>query len=74
MAKSAKELKSMAEKIAALPGFMGLAQIDVVFDGNEWFVIEINPRLSGMTTTYEAMTETSVFEKLLCSAENKTPH
>ena len=67
------ELKSMAEKIAALPGFMGLAQIDLVFDGNEWFVIEINPRLSGMTTTYEAMTETSVFEKLLCSAENKTP-
>ncbi len=66
-----ESLEELARKIAALPGFMGLAQIDLVFDGSEWFVIEINPRLSGMTTTYEAMTETSVFEKLLSAVENK---
>ena len=32
----------------------GIAQVDLVFNGEKWFVIEINPRLSGMSTTYAA--------------------
>ena len=32
----------------------GIAQVDLVFDGEKWFVIEVNPRLSGMSTTYAA--------------------
>lgn len=46
----------------------GIAQVDLVFDGENWFVIEINPRLSGMSTTYAASAgvplSEMIFEKL----------
>lgn len=32
----------------------GIAQTDLVFDGEKWFVIEVNPRLSGMSPAYAA--------------------
>ena len=41
-------LSLLAEKL----DLCGPAQVDLVFDGNKWFVIEINPRLSGMTSAY----------------------
>ena len=43
-----KMLTLLAEKLK----LCGVAQIDLVFDGEHWFVIEVNPRLSGMTTAY----------------------
>ena len=43
-----KMLSLLAEKL----DLCGPAQVDLVFDGNKWFVIEINPRLSGMTSAY----------------------
>ncbi len=43
-----KMLSILAEKL----NLCGAAQVDLVFDGEKWFVIEINPRLSGMTTSY----------------------
>lgn len=48
------ELKNQLLKLALALKLNGIAQIDLVFDGKKWFVIEINPRLSGMSTTYAA--------------------
>ena len=43
-----KMLSLLAEKLE----LCGAAQVDLVFDDEKWYVIEINPRLSGMTTSY----------------------
>ncbi len=48
------ELKEMLFKLAREMKLDGIAQVDLVFNGEKWFVIEINPRLSGMSTTYAA--------------------
>lgn len=63
-----EQLKDTLEKIARALEFEGLAQIDLVFDGEKWFVIEINPRLSGMTETCSVMEGKSLFERLLKTA------
>lgn len=47
-------LISMLGKLADSLGIDGSAQVDLVFSGGKWFVIEINPRLSGMSETYAA--------------------
>lgn len=51
----------------------GSANFDLVFNENEkkWFVLEINPRLSGMTTTYASSMEKSISEMLFEIAEPK---
>ena len=46
------QLKQMLLKLANDLNLNGIAQVDLVFDGEKWFVIEINPRLSGMSTSY----------------------
>lgn len=43
-----KMLSLLAEKLE----LCGPAQVDLVFYDEKWYVIEINPRLSGMTTSY----------------------
>ncbi|MBQ4377764.1 MAG: ATP-grasp domain-containing protein [Treponema sp.] len=48
------ELKKMLQFLAAGMKLNGISQVDLVFDGEKWFVIEVNPRLSGMSTTYAA--------------------
>ena len=48
------ELNEMLMRLANGMQLNGIAQVDLVFDGKNWFVIEINPRLSGMSTTYAA--------------------
>ena len=48
------ELNEMLLRLANGMKLDGIAQVDLVFDGENWFVIEINPRLSGMSTTYAA--------------------
>ena len=35
--------------------FEGTVQVDLVYRAGEWYIIEINPRWSGMTTTTAAM-------------------
>lgn len=49
----------------------GSANFDLVFnyDEKKWYVLEINPRLSGMTTTYAASMETTVPKMLFEIAE-----
>lgn len=62
------ELNEMLLRLANGMKLDGIAQVDLVFDGENWFVIEINPRLSGMSTTYAASAGVSLsemmFEKL----------
>lgn len=56
-----KMMLSLAEKMA----FSGVAQIDLILDNSgNWHIIEINPRLSGMSFTYAAAYGFSVFELL----------
>ena len=49
-----RELNEMLLRLANGMKLDGIAQVDLVFDGEKWFVIEVNPRLSGMSTTYAA--------------------
>ncbi len=70
-----EELNSMLQKIAQSFNLEGITQLDLVFDGKKWFVIEINPRLSGMTNTYSAMQGTTTAQRLFnltgLDSENK---
>ena len=59
------ELREMLVKLANGLQLNGIAQVDLVFDGKKWFVIEINPRLSGMSTTYAASTGMPLSEIVL---------
>ena len=59
------ELREMMIKLAEGLGLCGAAQVDLVLDDNgKWWIIEINPRLSGMSYTYASMLGVSVFEML----------
>ena len=42
----------------------GVSQVDLIFKEGEWFIIEVNPRLSGMTETYAGLLGISVAELL----------
>ncbi len=59
-----QELNSMLLKIAENLNFQGLAQFDLVFNGTKWFVIEINPRLSGLTHSCNALKNIFMGERL----------
>ena len=67
------ELNEMILRLANGMKLDGIAQVDLVFDGENWFVIEINPRLSGMSTTYAASAGVSLpnmmFSELLNSSQ-----
>ena len=67
------ELNEMLLKLANGMKLDGIAQVDLVFDGEKWFVIEVNPRLSGMSTTYAASSglflPEMIFNELLNSSQ-----
>ena len=54
------ELNEMLISLAKKLHLCGTAQVDLVFSGGKWFIIEINPRLSGMSETYAAALRTTV--------------
>lgn len=59
------ELREMMLKLAEGLGLCGTAQVDLILDDDgKWHIIEVNPRLSGMTYTYAAACELSVFEMM----------
>ncbi|MCR4938821.1 MAG: ATP-grasp domain-containing protein [Treponemataceae bacterium] len=58
-------LYSEMTRLAESLNFMGCIQVDLVFTGEEWYIIEINSRLSGMTSAYAAAFGTTVPEMLL---------
>lgn len=49
-----EELKLELLRLAKALKLNGYAQVDLIFSQGKWYIIEINPRLSGMTTTYAA--------------------
>ena len=58
-------LRDMMLKLAEGLGLCGIAQVDLILDDDgEWHIIEVNPRLSGMTYTYAAACGLSVFEMI----------
>ena len=59
------ELNEMILKLAQSLKLNGCAQIDLVFSEGKWFIIEINPRLSGMSTTYAASRKMFLCEMIL---------
>lgn len=56
------ELNKIMLKLAECLQLKGLAQVDLIYKDDKWFVIEINPRLSGMTYLYAKAMGLSVFE------------
>ena len=58
------QLKSEMLRLAEAFEFDGIAQVDLAFSNGKWFVIEINPRLSGMSETYAVLNGTSVAKML----------
>lgn len=59
------DLREMMLKLAEGLGLRGAAQVDLILDDEEnWHIIEVNPRLSGMSYTYAAAYGLSVFEMM----------
>ena len=59
------KLREMMLKLAENLELRGCAQVDLILDDKgEWHIIEINPRLSGMSYTYACMFGVSVFEMI----------
>jgi len=56
------ELNNEMLRLAEALELNGIAQVDLVFSEDKWYIIEINPRMSGMTTTYAAAMGKSVYE------------
>ena len=68
------DLKEMMLKLAQGLKLCGVAQVDLILDDKgSWHIIEVNPRLSGMTFTYAAACGISVFEMLYRSCFQKEP-
>lgn len=60
-----EDLREMMLKLAEGLRLCGAAQVDLILDDKgKWHIIEINPRLSGMTYTYAAACGLSVFEMM----------
>ena len=67
------ELKTMLASLAEKLGIQGAAQVDLVFDGEKWLVIEINPRLSGLTESYCTAYGKDILQTLADCAMKKNP-
>lgn len=62
------DLEDLVLGIARKLDLQGAAQIDLVLERDKWTVIEINPRLSGMSLAYAAGARTSVFEMIFSAS------
>lgn len=50
--KNNNQLKKIIKKLIYSLQLEGICQIDLILSNNKWYIVEINPRLSGMTSTY----------------------
>ncbi len=60
-----EELRSMLRRLAQEMGIEGCAQVDLAFDGDKWSIIEVNPRISGMTAATAALESRYVLEVVI---------
>ncbi|MBQ9539483.1 MAG: hypothetical protein IJU95_09450 [Treponema sp.] len=58
-------LEKMLARLATELEVDGLAQVDLVFSDGEWHIIEVNPRLSGLSDTDAASTGVLPIHRLL---------
>lgn len=56
-------------KLAEFYGFEGIVQVDLVFSKSEWYIIEVNPRMSGMTSMYSVYHNQSVLNTIINAAD-----
>lgn len=63
-----QELKEQLTALAESLKLKGIAQVDLVFHHEKWYVIEINPRLSGLTQTIAASAGKTLVQMLMESA------
>lgn len=56
------ELKNMLTNLAEKLNFNGIAQVDLIFNGEKWFIVEVNPRLSGLTQTIACGVRKTIYE------------
>ena len=64
------DLKDELLRLANAMKFDGYAQVDLIFCNSKWYIIEINPRLSGMTTTYAASAGMNFYEYIFKAVTN----
>lgn len=62
------ELEADLLKLAEAMKFEGCAQVDLIKSEGKWYIIEINPRLSGMSFSYGVLLNTSIFKLLYQSS------
>ncbi len=71
-------LKSSVLEFLRKINYSGAAQLDLIFTGEKWFIIEINPRLSGMSWGTSFSCGKTLYELLAESASspqtNLNPH
>lgn len=56
------ELEETLIKLAGDLNLSGIAQVDLVFSDNRWYIIEINSRISGMTETISQSLNLPLYE------------
>lgn len=61
---------SELSRLCTLLNINGSAQIDLVYSNSKWYIIEINPRISGMTNTVCQSYNTNYLELLVKAALN----
>lgn len=69
------ELKNLMERLAEVLELKGAAQVDLIYSDSKWYIIEINPRLSGMSYLYSQAMGLSVFDLIYnsCIKEEAFP-
>ena len=56
------KLKNSLLQLATEFNFSGITQVDLILKNDQWYLIEINPRVSGMSKTYSVTLEKTLLE------------
>lgn len=56
------KLKKSLLQLATEFNFSGITQVDLILKNDQWYLIEINPRVSGMSKTYSVTLEKKLLE------------
>ena len=62
-----KRLLKTLNRLCRVLHINGCAQIDLIYSKKKWYILEINPRLSGMSYLYAARNNMTVFDMLFDS-------
>ncbi|QTQ14691.1 ATP-grasp domain-containing protein [Treponema parvum] len=70
------KLKKMLKSLAKTVRLEGIMQVDLVFSDGQWYILEINSRLSGISRSYAAAQNKSLYlvlMEILSAAKAKRP-